>query len=66
MDELIEHGAAVVLVSHNMGQVMAKAHRVLWLDHGKAQLVGDPRTVVDAYLKSVGSSLPPNTPARGN
>lgn len=66
MDELIKHGAAVVLVSHNMGQVLTKAHQVLWLDHGKVQLVGDPRDVVESYLRSVGGSLPPDISSRGN
>jgi ABC-type polysaccharide/polyol phosphate transport system ATPase subunit len=27
--------------------------RVLWLDHGRARMVGDPDTVVDAYAHPV-------------
>jgi ABC-2 type transport system ATP-binding protein len=49
MDQLIASGTAVVLVSHNLEQVLDKAHRVLWLDHGSVRAVGAPAEVVAAY-----------------
>lgn len=55
--ELIESGTAVVLVSHNTPQVLDKAHRALWLDHGGVQLLGDPKEVVQAYAGSTGTVL---------
>lgn len=49
MDELIRSGTAVVLVSHNLEQVLDKADRVIWLDAGRVRLAGDPQDVVAAY-----------------
>jgi ABC-type polysaccharide/polyol phosphate transport system ATPase subunit len=49
MDDLISSGSAVVLVSHNLKQVLDKAHRVLWLDAGRVVMTGEPREVVQRY-----------------
>lgn len=57
MTELIEGGAAVILVTHNMQQVLDKANRVLWLDHGRAVQIGDPAGTVSAYIKSTGGAV---------
>lgn len=53
MNGLIEGGAAVVLVTHQMQQVVERADRALWLDHGRIQVTGKPREVVEAYTSSV-------------
>ena len=53
MRQLIEGGAAVVLVSHQMQQIRDRADRAIWLDHGRVQSIGKPDEVVDAYLASV-------------
>ncbi len=53
MDELISAGAAVVLVSHQLGQVLQRADRVAWLDHGRLREVGEPEQVVSAYRASL-------------
>lgn len=53
--ELITSGTAVVLVSHNTPQVLEKAHRVLWLDHGHARQLGTPGEVTQAYARSSGT-----------
>lgn len=52
MDELISGGASVVLVSHNLAQVTKRADRVLWLDHGRVQALGEPAEVVERYRAS--------------
>jgi ABC-2 type transport system ATP-binding protein len=52
MNQLIEAGAAVVLVSHQMEQVLKRAHRVVWLDAGRVRMNGDPHEVVAAYRRS--------------
>jgi ABC-2 type transport system ATP-binding protein len=57
MDELIGGGAAVVLVSHQMQQIVDRASRVVWLDHGKVQLAGDPKAVVEAYSSVTNAAL---------
>ncbi len=53
MRTMIEHGASVVLVSHNLPTVRAIADRAIWLDRGKIVLEGDPDMVVDSYEMSV-------------
>ncbi|CAN2174190.1 TagH ABC-type polysaccharide/polyol phosphate transport system, ATPase component [Candidatus Nanopelagicaceae bacterium] len=52
MLELIEGGAAVILVSHDMGTVRTLATRAIWLEAGKVKMAGDPEEVVSAYEKS--------------
>ena len=47
--QLIDSGAAVLFVSHALETVKEMADRVLWLDHGRTVMVGDPDEVVDAY-----------------
>jgi ABC-2 type transport system ATP-binding protein len=49
LDGLIAGGSAVVLVTHNLAQVINKATRAVWLDHGQVRLDGDPDAVVQAY-----------------
>lgn len=52
---LMDGGATVVLVSHNLGTVRRMADRVMWLDRGRIKVIGDPEEVVDAYEASVGA-----------
>lgn len=47
--ELIDSGAAVLFVSHQLDTIKEMADRVLWLDHGRTRMVGDPDEAVDAY-----------------
>jgi ABC-type polysaccharide/polyol phosphate transport system ATPase subunit len=54
MRKMIDDGASVVLVSHNMGTVLEIADRAMWLDQGLIKLEGDPGEVVAAYSASVG------------
>lgn len=53
MEDLIERGASVVIVSHNLDTVLQIADRAMWLDRGKALLEGDPSNVLGAYRESV-------------
>lgn len=53
MKGLIDKGASVVLVSHNLASVLDLAHRAIWLDHGRTVMTGDPTSVVEAYQQSV-------------
>ena len=52
MLELIDGGAAVILVSHDMSAVRSLATRAIWLEAGKVKLSGNPEEVVSAYEKS--------------
>jgi ABC-type polysaccharide/polyol phosphate transport system ATPase subunit len=47
-----QHGATVVLVSHNLGQIEALCQRAIWLDHGAVKAEGDPSAVVSQYRQS--------------
>jgi ABC-type polysaccharide/polyol phosphate transport system ATPase subunit len=49
MHELINSGAAVVLVSHDMKAVRTLATRVVWLENGHVKMIGNPEEVVAAY-----------------
>jgi len=49
MHELINSGAAVVLVSHDMSAVRELATRAIWLEHGHVKMIGKASDVVDAY-----------------
>lgn len=59
MSALIEGGAAVVLVTHQTQQVIERADRALWLDHGRIRMTGEPTAVVSAYQESVGMQSAP-------
>jgi ABC-type polysaccharide/polyol phosphate transport system ATPase subunit len=49
MHDLINSGAAVVLVSHDMRAVLELATKVVWLENGHVKMVGNPEEVVAAY-----------------
>jgi len=49
MHELINSGAAVVLVSHDMSAVRELATRAVWLENGHVKMIGNPAEVVAAY-----------------
>jgi ABC-type polysaccharide/polyol phosphate transport system ATPase subunit len=53
MKSLIEKGASVVLVSHNLATVLELADRAMWIDHGRSLMTGDPQEIVEAYRTSV-------------
>jgi ABC-2 type transport system ATP-binding protein len=53
MEELMAGGTTVVLVSHALTTVRKMCDRVLWLDHGRMKMLGEPDAVVDAYQESV-------------
>lgn len=49
-------GCAVVLISHNTGQIEELCDRAIWLDRGRIQAQGKADAVVETYL---GSIVPP-------
>ena len=53
MKSLIERGASVVIVSHDLATVAELADRAMWLDHGNTVMVGHPLEVIDAYQRTV-------------
>jgi ABC-type polysaccharide/polyol phosphate transport system ATPase subunit len=51
MSELINKGAAVVLVSHDMSAVRKLASKAIWLENGVVKMSGPTEQVVSAYEK---------------
>ena len=49
MHDLINGGAAVVLVTHDMRAVLALATKAVWLESGHVKMIGNPAEVVAAY-----------------
>lgn len=49
MREIINGGAATILVSHSLAQVRELCTKVLWLDHGRQIALGETGEVCDAY-----------------
>jgi ABC-2 type transport system ATP-binding protein len=53
MRSLIERGASVVIVSHNLDTVADLADRAMWLSRGRSIMIGSPLDVIDAYQQTV-------------
>jgi ABC-2 type transport system ATP-binding protein len=53
VEEMIGRGAAVLLVSHDLGSIRRLASTALWLEQGTVQRRGHPAAVVDDYLAAV-------------
>ena len=52
MMELMNGGATVLFVSHDIEQIKEMCDKVVWLDHGKVVMYGETDEVCDAYIKS--------------
>jgi ABC-type multidrug transport system ATPase subunit len=53
IEELLASGRTLLLVSHSLALMETVCDRVLWLDHGQARMLGEPRRVADAYRQAV-------------
>jgi lipopolysaccharide transport system ATP-binding protein len=51
MKTILNGGATVIFVSHNMKAITGLCERVMFLDHGKVQMIGGASEVVDTYIK---------------
>lgn len=49
IDDLMQDGTTVVMVSHSLKSVKDMADTVMWMDLGIARMVGPAQEVVDAY-----------------
>lgn len=52
--EMIHGGSTVLMVSHGMGTILDNCTKVVWIEKGKLQMVGEPKTVCGAYRKLAG------------
>jgi len=51
IQQMIHGGSTVLIVSHSTGVIRKNCTKVVWIEKGKLQAVGDPKTVCDAYEK---------------
>lgn len=51
--ELREQAKTIVLVSHNMTNIVQHCDRVLWIDRGTVRAAGEPEAIVEEYLRAV-------------
>ncbi len=49
IQEMIHGGSTVLIVSHSMGVIRKNCDKVIWIEKGKMQMVGDPKEVCKAY-----------------
>ena len=47
--ELMANDTTVLIVSHSIEQIERLCKHVMWLDHGHVKMLGDMKTVCDAY-----------------
>ena len=47
--EMMERGTTFIIVSHTIEQIERLCKHVLWLEHGNMKMLGDTKTVCDAY-----------------
>ena len=52
MQQFIERGVTILLVSHNMATIESMCSRAAWLDHGELKALGPAREVIQAYRNS--------------
>ena len=52
INELMDGGTTVLIVSHALDQIRRLCTKVMWLDKGKIKMIGDTKTVCDAYENS--------------
>lgn len=49
MLELMGGGTTVLFVSHSIDQIREMCNRVVWIENGKIEKVGEPKEICDAY-----------------
>lgn len=64
MAEFRQSGTTVLLVTHNVGMVLAICDRAAWLDHGNLCAIGPVSEVVEAYHDAVTQPRAPHHPAK--
>lgn len=51
MTELVQATNILVIASHSRELILHTCNRVIWLEHGKIRMDGDPQSVVTAYFE---------------
>lgn len=53
--EMIHGGSTVLMVSHGMGTIIENCSKVVWIEKGKLQMVGDAKVVCHKYSELRGA-----------
>jgi ABC-type polysaccharide/polyol phosphate transport system ATPase subunit len=53
LERFQQRGGTIVMISHNLGAIRELCQTAAWLQEGSIQLLGEPGTVVGAYLDQV-------------
>lgn len=61
--ELQEGGTAILLASHDEGQIRSTCQRVLWLDRGAVRALGEPDEAYGLYRNALRAADEPVAPA---
>lgn len=64
ISEMKKNGCAIVLVSHDVGQIEQLCDRALWLKRGTVMAYGEPNVVVGQYTMEMRTQTQQRTPAR--
>jgi lipopolysaccharide transport system ATP-binding protein len=58
IDQIVQGGCTLLLVSHSMGQVLELCEDVIWLEGGRIEQWGDAFEVVKAYEEAMYGAMP--------
>ncbi len=58
MREIIDQGAATILVSHSLDQIRELCNKVLWLNHGRQVAFGETQEICDQYERFLRGGCP--------
>ncbi len=56
INQLMDDGTTVVIVSHSLDQIRRLCDRVMWIDKGKLKMIGPTQEVCDAYFHNAGQA----------
>lgn len=60
MNQIIHNGnTTAIMVSHSMETIREQCNKVLWLDHGRMVMMGEPDAVCDAYQEYLNTGILP-------
>lgn len=54
MISMIKGGTTVLYVSHSVQSIKDLCTKVVWIEHGEIQMIGDPKEICDKYAESQG------------
>lgn len=58
LEAMRSRGTTILFVSHSAQTVIQLCDRALWIDDGRLLLDGSPKSVLDAYHRSLGAGIP--------